>query len=108
MRHWIFQANPDTFNVDTYINRQDAVLWQVNQSHFRDQMSQGDKVFIWRSKGKSSGYKTYGIIAEGTLSSSPSFLPDDANELWKNSNSEPIGLELRQIYITYWMTICCL
>ena len=95
MRHWIFQGNPNYSDVDTYISTQDYIWWLVNQSYFRDQMSQEAKVFICRSRGKSADYKTYGIIAEATLSNTPSLQSDDANALWKNSKYEPTDLELR-------------
>ncbi len=52
MQHWIFQANPDRFDVDQYVARQDNILWLDSQSHFRDDFNLGDRVYIWRAQGK--------------------------------------------------------
>jgi hypothetical protein len=71
MNHWVFQANPDIFDVDTYVQRQDDILWSVRQERFRDQMSPGDKVFIWRGQGKRFRNSVYGVIAEGAISGKP-------------------------------------
>ena len=83
MNHWIFQANPDIFDVDTYIERQEDILWSVRQTHFRDQMNTGDRVYIWRAQGKKFQNKVDGVIAEGTISGTPQVLRDDASDLWR-------------------------
>ena len=85
MRHWIFQANPDRFDVDRYIDRQEEILWSVGQQHYRDQMNPGDRVHIWRAQGRRFQNKVYGVVAEGTISGIPEFLEDDASDLWRGN-----------------------
>ena len=96
MNHWIFQANPDIFDVDTYIERQEDILWSVRQTHFRDQMNPGDRVYIWRAQGKKFQNKVYGVIAEGTISGTPQVLRDDASDLWRGDDAlvEPTALRV--------------
>ena len=95
MQHWVFQANPDRFDVDQYVTRQDDILWSVGQSHFRDQINLGDKVYIWRAKGKRFINKVYGIIAEGTISGPPEVLQDDCPDLWRSDDALQESLQLR-------------
>jgi len=96
MNHWIFQANPDKFDVDTYIERQGEILWSVRQTHFRGEMNPGDRVHIWRAQGKRFRNKNYGVIVEGTISGTPEFLPDDASDLWRVADTveEPTALRV--------------
>jgi len=64
MHYWVFQANPDRFDVDGYIERQDEILWSIGQKYYRDQMKTGDRVHIWRAQGRRFQNKVYGVIAE--------------------------------------------
>ena len=84
MNHWIFQANPDVFDVDTYLNTSDEILWSVKQVHYLERMGVGDKVFIWRAQGRRFQNRVYGIIAEGTISSRSHDEQADASGLWRS------------------------
>lgn len=84
MNHWIFQANPDVFDVDTYLNTSDEILWSVRQVHYLERMGVGDKVFIWRAQGRSFQNRVYGIIAGGTISSRSHDEQADASGLWRS------------------------
>ncbi len=67
MSSWIFQGNPDKFDVDEYLRKTDYVYWSVTWPAHQKQMAIGDKVFIWRAKGKMkavSGLVAFGSIAE--------------------------------------------
>jgi hypothetical protein len=61
MNHWIFQGNPDSFNLDRYIEQQDDIMWSIRQGHLADDIKIGDQVFIWRAAG--SQKKVSGVIA---------------------------------------------
>ncbi|MET4277584.1 MULTISPECIES: EVE domain-containing protein [unclassified Bradyrhizobium] len=64
MQTWIFQGNPDQFDVDAYLATSPTQLpWLVTR--YAQQIEMGDRVFIWRTKG--SGEKDAGIIAETTV-----------------------------------------
>lgn len=61
MNYWIFQGNPKQFPVSEYVAENATINWSIRQEHFKDQVSVGDKVFIWRSDGGKRD--TGGIIA---------------------------------------------
>ncbi|WP_129125950.1 MULTISPECIES: HNH endonuclease [Geomonas] len=95
MNHWIFQGNPDYFDIDTYIKNYDNVRWLVGQKHLADKMAPGDEVFFWRAAGKKSG-KIPGIVAYGILTSAPSLIEEDEASipLYKPGTPPP-GIDLR-------------
>jgi 5-methylcytosine-specific restriction enzyme B len=61
MGNWIFQGNPKQFDVDTYIKENKVVEWSIRQKQYVDEISKGDRIFIWRSDGGNKN--TGGIIA---------------------------------------------
>lgn len=86
MKSWIFQANPDAFDIDGYLAATPGVMtWLVKQN--ARQIHTGDSVFIWRSKG--SGKKPSGVIASAEVISEVSELPepDEAATFWKGISS---------------------
>lgn len=92
MPAWIFQGNPDKFDIDRYLSSESEVLWSVGQEHLAQKMIKGDEVFMWRAAGR--GKEKAGIVARGHLTGSPAIQPDDAasRKLWKE---EPPELALR-------------
>jgi energy-coupling factor transporter ATP-binding protein EcfA2 len=75
-RHWIFQGNPDQFDVDGYIRSRQELLWSVRQH--KDHILVGDRVLLWRSGA------TGGVIADCSVIAPPSKeILEDAPELWK-------------------------
>ena len=60
MSYFIFQGNPDIFDIDTYISDNDEIQWQVRQ-HIKD-VHVGDVVFIWRASGKKKAVS--GVVTE--------------------------------------------
>jgi 5-methylcytosine-specific restriction protein B len=74
--YWIFQANPDTFDLVTAIQKNLLTTWSVT-SH-KNEIQSGDKVIIWAT-GKESGCYA---LAEVTGKPGPTQpAPDD--HLWK-------------------------
>lgn len=65
MKHWLFQGNPDVFDVDSYVRTSNEFTWHVGQKHFAKDMQPGDQVFIWRASGKKK--LEAGVVAEGVL-----------------------------------------
>lgn len=75
-RYWIFQGNPDQFDVDGYIRGRQEILWSVRQH--KDRILAGDRVLLWRSGAAG------GVIADCSVIDPPSTeILEDAPELWK-------------------------
>lgn len=89
MTTWIFQANPDQFDIDGYLaTAPGTIQWLVRQ-HGAD-MRAGDQVFIWRAKGKGDA-KLSGIVAEAFIESPPKVRDDDPESMsfWLNGTPQP-------------------
>ena len=82
MTTWIFQANPETFQIDEYLKGPGEIRWTVNQKHLAGRMAVRDRVFVWRSDGQKKG--SGGVIASGHLTSVPTVEAEDprAIPLW--------------------------
>jgi hypothetical protein len=84
---WIFQANPDTFDINSYLESRltesAPIRWVVRQKATSIQV--GDHVFIWRSAGKKRGQS--GVIASGTILTEPEVMADDSGGLWSDGES---------------------
>ena len=88
MNNWIFQGNPDVFDIDTYLINNNKISWSVRQKHLASKMAPGDQVFLWRASG--SDKRKSGIVANGFLKSYPQEMEDDAASqgLWKKPPPE--------------------
>lgn len=65
---WIFQGNPDRFDIDGYLAAHRDIFWLVKQHG--GLMRPGQTIYIWRNKGK--GTKAVaGIVARGVLIDRP-------------------------------------
>jgi hypothetical protein len=73
---WIFQGNPDTFDIDGYLRTARLIRWTVRQPQLADTMAPGDRVFLWRAKG-SAKQSIAGVVASGWLQSAPTKEGDD-------------------------------
>jgi len=90
MAAWIFQGNPDTFDVDGYLEQcNSSVLWLVRQ-HAKD-ITVGDTVFLWRSEG--DGKQPGGVIAELEVVEPVRVQADDPASLkfWKGESGTATG-----------------
>ena len=97
MNSWIFQGNPDQFDIDTYLERTRIITWTVRQKHFAKDMSPGDRVFLWRASGKKK--RVAGVIASGWLIEEPQDRLDDSSsdDLWhvKPKSTEQLRVQIR-------------
>ena len=97
MASWIFQANPQQFDVDGFLaTGPSRMLWLAKQ-HAND-MRVGDQVFLWRAIGGGDP-KLSGIVAEARIVSLPTLQPDAAESLpyWIGNGTAPdvrVELEL--------------
>jgi predicted RNA-binding protein with PUA-like domain len=72
--YWIFQANPEKFDIDTYVRGRTDIRCSVRQH--KDAIHIGDVVLMWRSGSNS------GVVAECIVTSEPSEqIGEDAPEL---------------------------
>lgn len=93
MTTWIFQGNPDYFDVDGYLGQSSDVLWTVNQG--ATLMKAGDEVFLWKARGSSGGHA--GTVARGVLAEEPREQEDDpaARRYWKNGEGGGVFRRVR-------------
>jgi hypothetical protein len=102
MTTWIFQGNPDTFDIDGLLSTQPlAFAWTVTR--YAGQIAAGDRVYLWRAKGRAPD-GVAGIIAECSVIEPVSDRPDDAASLpfWKNPEGaeQPASRALLQLIRT--------
>ena len=87
-RAWIFQANPNYYEIDRALRELPAIEWRVPQ--YPKQVRAGDRVYIWRSGAQS------GIVAIGSLLTDPAeSAPDPAEEPYYLDRSKFSQVELR-------------
>jgi predicted HNH restriction endonuclease len=81
---WVFQGNPDRFDVDGYLAAHSDVCWRAVQH--RDAMKPGQTVYLWRNAGDSK--RVAGVVAVGILTDTPTLRPDDpeARRFWVDPN----------------------
>ncbi|WP_296578237.1 EVE domain-containing protein [Phreatobacter sp.] len=94
MRTFIFQGNPDSFDIDGYMaTSPHPVLWYV--SHHAREMAVGDRVFLWRAAGKKRS--PAGIIASATVIERPRLRPEseDAKPFWRGGDARGAVDEMR-------------
>src|SRR5687768_10739341 len=95
MASWLFQGNPDLFDIDRYFEGRREVLWTVRQPHLAPHMHPGDPVFFWRAAGDEKGDR--GVIAAGALLEVPRDQDDDpeAVPFWKGKTQNGSALRVR-------------
>lgn len=98
---WIFQGNPNVFDIDNYVTNHRYIWWSLRQEHFSDTIKINDEVFLWRSDGRQRG--TGGILAKTRVVSVPQERTDDENakdywhtQDWENSYSA-VKLEVLEV-----------
>ena len=92
MTTWLFQGNPDVFDIDGYLRSTNPILWQVRQKHLAAKMAEGDRVFMWRAAGSSGALA--GVVAAGYILGPPKMMLDDreSEPFWRRKHP---GLALR-------------
>ena len=65
MNSWLLQANPDQFDVTTYVERFTDIYWSIKKEAWQRRAAVGDEVFIWRAMG--SAKVESGVIACGYI-----------------------------------------
>jgi len=80
---WIFQGNPDTFDIMGYLNAGlPKITWSVTR--YANEIAIGDRVLLWQAAGKKKAKS--GIVAFANVVSEPFEGPDDeaGMKFWAN------------------------
>jgi predicted HNH restriction endonuclease len=85
MATWIFQANPDVFDIDGYL-AESTGDFRFLVTRYKNDLAIGDTVYIWRSIGRQGDSDKAGIVAEAIIVGPVEHVPDDPESLpfWKN------------------------
>ena len=103
MATWVFQGNPDKFDIDDYVARYPELIYWRTPRHARE-ISVGDRAFLWRS-GPRSGAIAMGTVVEPPTPAAavrhPEALGDD---LWRSEKPDPVeaktGIHLDEVRLT--------
>ena len=108
MNTWIFQGNPDKFNIDEYLRKTKDIYWSVTQPKHQNDIKVGDLIYIWRAKGSNNAIS--GIIAFGVVNEESKTREEVKNkqvlydELWKEDFNEAsqvkAGVKLKAIRLS--------
>ena len=82
METWIFQGNPDEFDMDGYLaSRPAQVVWLVTR--YPSEIAVGDRVYLWRNQGKQ--HAIAGVVGEGIVTAAPELRSEDpsAVRFWR-------------------------
>jgi predicted RNA-binding protein with PUA-like domain len=91
--YWIFQSNPNYYDLTGAIDELTEITWAVNQ--YKKQIHAGDKVYLWES-GKDAG-----ILAVATVLSDPDHIHDDNREIKFIRNAEKFtGKNIKSLFIS--------
>ncbi len=94
-RYWVFQANPEYYDIETSLKELSDMTWLVKQQTGKIHL--GDKVFIWES-GKQAG-----VLAVGSVTSEPAEI-DEVAAMAKYTHDTNLGAkkELRcHVHVDY-------
>jgi len=64
-RAWLAQGSMNYFDISHYVTDYPVIYLSVNIGKHQKEMKEGDPIFIWRAKGKSSHCS--GVIAKGEI-----------------------------------------
>jgi hypothetical protein len=87
MGTWIFQANPDRFDIDAYLaSYPPHFVWLVTR--YANEMRPGDRVFFYRTGGEQR--TGAGVIAEARIIEAPEPREEDPGALpfWRADDAE--------------------
>lgn len=97
MQTWIFQANPDRYDIDGFLESGKKIL-NYRAAQRNQDMKAGDQVFIWRSAGRSKSVP--GIIAECVIEEPARLIEDDAYSKHFWIDDEGLGSEEMRVQLS--------
>ena len=94
MQTWIFQGNPDEYDIDGYFaSRPAQAVWLVNR--YASEIAIGDRVYLWRNQGKQNAVA--GVVAEGIVIAPPQLRAEDPAGLpfWREPTMRATAPQVR-------------
>jgi hypothetical protein len=93
---WLFQGNPQRFDLDDYLSRYEYIYWRAPL--YRNDIRVGDPCIIWRS-GRHAGAIAVGVIAEAPRPMGEVNFPECLGEdLWREEADSPetikVGIQI--------------
>lgn len=100
---WIFQGNPNRFDIDDYLSRYTQLIYWHTNRYVKD-ISLGDPVFIWRA-GPDAGAVAVGHVIEiPTPARNVQHQEALGEDLWVADEADPkelkTGIQLDEIRLT--------
>lgn len=100
---WVFQGNPEKFDIDDYVARYPELIYWRTPRHARE-ISVGDRAFLWRS-GKNAGAIAIGTVVEPPTRGSTVRHPQAlGNDLWRAEEPDPeearTGIHLDEVRLS--------
>ncbi len=96
MRTWIFQGNPDDYDIDSYLaSRPAQVLWLVTR--YALEIAVEDRVYLWRNQGQDRAVA--GVVAEATVLASPALRIEDPEAVlfWREQGERSQAPQVRAV-----------
>ena len=103
MATWVFQGNPEMFDVDDYVARYpELVYWRTPR--YAKQISIGDRAFLWRA-GPNAGAIAVGTVVEAPTRASTVLHPEAlGSDLWRtvapDANEPKTGIHLDEVRLS--------
>lgn len=103
MASWVFQGNPEKFDIDDYVARYPELIYWRTPRHVRE-ISVGDRAFLWRS-GVNAGAIAIGTVVEPPTRGSAVLHPEAlGNDLWRAEEPDPeeakTGIHLDEVRLS--------
>ncbi len=96
MQTWIFQGNPDEYDIDAYLSSRPAqVVWLVTR--YSSEIQIGDQVYLWRNQGRNNAIP--GVVAEGIVTAAPDLRSEDPEgvKFWRSPGPRASAQQVRAV-----------
>jgi EVE domain/HNH endonuclease len=100
---WVFQGNPEKFDVNDYLARYPELIYWRTPRHAKE-IAVGDRAFLWRS-GTEAGAIAIGTVVEPPTRGSAVRHPEAlGNDLWRSEEPDPeeakTGIHLDEVRLS--------
>lgn len=103
MGSWVFQGNPEKFDIDDYVARYPELIYWRTPRHAKE-IALGDRAFVWRS-GANAGAIAIGTVVEMPTPGSAVLYPEAlGSDLWRSEQPDPeeakTGIHLDEVRLS--------